>query len=443
MKNLGSKGVGTNATIAAVIITAIVVGSVTYLATPKGGAAPGEVTKSDVKDYLSGASESEVKEILKGSVPQDILQEVGAKKIKAGFLYVGPVGDFGWTTSHDEARKIVDNKFDWLTTITAESVAPADAERNIDSMFEAGADVVFTTSFSFMDPTARAAPDWPNKMLYNNTGFKTGPNLGQYMSEIYQAYYLNGMMAGALAKKEGSTKIGYVAAHLISEVTRHADAFLLGAQEIDPDIEMKVVETGAWYNPGASTSAAETLIDWGASSIAFTVDSTAVVDACQSHYDETGEKVYTFSHHMPMVSHGPDVVISGELTVKARAEVYEELLKSARLGIMENFQHWETMNTIDAQIVGSDWGEIMAPWAKEEIKNVTVDHPVYGSINAYDLIMKRYNQMQGHNNRFYPFTGPIYDSKGNLRLRDGEPLPLDNLIWHMDWYVEGATGPAP
>ncbi|KXB09458.1 hypothetical protein AKJ35_00735, partial [candidate division MSBL1 archaeon SCGC-AAA833F18] len=102
------------------------------------------MTKSDVKDYLSGASESEVKNILRESVSSAVLRELGQKKLKAGFIYVGPVGDYGWTRAHDRGRKIVDEKYDWLTTTTAESVAPADTGDYIDSMFEGGADVVFT-----------------------------------------------------------------------------------------------------------------------------------------------------------------------------------------------------------------------------------------------------------------------------------------------------------
>ncbi|KXB02434.1 hypothetical protein AKJ44_00485 [candidate division MSBL1 archaeon SCGC-AAA261F17] len=384
--------------------------------------------------------------MLRESVPSAVLRELGQKKLKAGFIYVGPVGDYGWTRAHDRGRKIVDKKYDWLTTTTAESVAPADTGDYIDSMFEGGADVVFTTSFGYLEPTVNKASDWPNKMLYHCSGgplpYKqiTGKefqskNTGFYFGDFYQIYYLNGMMAGALAKND---KIGYVAAHTTSEVVRHLDSFMLGAKEVNPDVKMKVIETGAWYNPGASTTAANTLISWGADAIAFTCDSPAVVQACQSHYEETGERVYAFSHYTPMLSQGPDIVISGQLVHWEK--LYEDLLLKARAGVVENFQHWRLLHSGAVQM-GSTWEDKINPEFVDDLKAVTVSDPVYGDINVYDLIMKRLDQFKQLRVNFHPFTGPIKDSDGNLRLKDGEVLPQDNLRWGMNWYIEGTIPP--
>ncbi|KXB09429.1 hypothetical protein AKJ35_00875, partial [candidate division MSBL1 archaeon SCGC-AAA833F18] len=334
----------------------------------------------------------------------------------------------------------------WLTTTTAESVAPADTGDYIDSMFEGGADVVFTTSFGYLEPTVNKASDWPNKMLYHCSGgplpYKqiTGKefqskNTGFYFADFYQIYYLNGLVAGALTK---SDKIGYVAAHTTSEVVRHLDAFMLGAKEVNPDVKMKVIETGAWYNPGASTTAANTLISWGADAIAFTVDSPAVVQACQSHYEETGERVYTFSHYTPMLSQGPDVVVSGQLVHWEK--LYEDLLLKARAGVVENFQHWRLLHSGAVQM-GSTWEDKINPEFVDDLKAVTISDPVYGDINVYDLIMKRLDQFKQLRVNIHPFTGPIRDRDGNLRLKDGEVLPQDNLRWGMDWYIEDTIPP--
>ncbi|KXA90244.1 hypothetical protein AKJ39_00190 [candidate division MSBL1 archaeon SCGC-AAA259J03] len=368
------------------------------------------------------------------------------KKLKAGFIYVGPPGDFGWTYGHDRGRTIVDDKFDWLETVTAESVAPADTGDYIDSMFEDGADIVFTTSFGYLEPTVKKGEDWPNKMLYHCSGgplpyeqitgeeFKSN-NVGFYFADFYQIYYMNGLMAGALTE---TNKIGYVAAHTTSEVVRHLDAFMLGAKEVNPDIQMKVVETGEWYDPGASTTATETLISWGADSIAFTVDSPAVVQTCQSHYEETGERVYSFSHYSPMKSQGSDVVLSGQL-VKWE-QLYEDLLLKARSGVIENFQHWRLLQS-GAVEMGSAWNEPINPEFVDDLQAETVTDPVFGEISVYELIMNRLEQFKQLRVNYHPFTGPIYDSEGNLKLKEGQILHQDNLRFGMDWYIEGTIPP--
>lgn len=450
MVNISKRGVSTEVTIVAIVVVAIIVGSVTYVITPKeeegGGGAPGEVTKSDVKDYLSSASESDVKGILQESVSSDILRELGQEKLKAGFIYVGPPGDYGYTYAHDRGRKIVDDKFDWLTTTTAESVAPADVGDYIDSMFEDGADVVFSTSFGYLVPTVRKAEDWPDKILYHCSGASLpyeqisgekfrSKNTGFYFGDFYQIYYMNGMMAGALSEDD---KIGYVAAHTTSEVVRHLDAFMLGAKAVNPDIQMKVIETGAWYDPGETTTAANTLISWGADAIAFTCDSPSVIQACQSHYEDTGERVYSFSHYTPMESQGADVVISGQL-VKWE-QIYEDLVLKARAGVVENFQHWRLLHSGAVQM-GSTWNDKINPKFVDDLKAVTVTDSVYGEINVYELIMKRLEQFKQLRATHQPFTGPIRDSEGNLRLKDGEVLHQDNLRFGMDWYIEDTIPP--
>jgi len=156
------------------------------------------------------------------------------KKLKAAWVYVGPIGDYGWTHAHDVGRKYVQDKFgDWLETTYAESVAEADAARYLDRFVkEEKADVVFTTSFGYMDATIEAGEKYPDKIFFHCSGYKRAKNVGTYFAEFYQLYYLNGLMAGALTK---SGKVGYVAAHPIPEVVRHINAFALGVREVNPD----------------------------------------------------------------------------------------------------------------------------------------------------------------------------------------------------------------
>ncbi|MEM2810652.1 MAG: BMP family ABC transporter substrate-binding protein, partial [Candidatus Korarchaeum sp.] len=153
-------------------------------------------------------------------------------KIRAAFIYVGPIGDYGWTHAHHQAKELIDRRYDWLETTQVESVDPAASAGVMEQLISQGYNVIFTTSFDFMDPTLEEARKHPNVIFWHCSGYKRAPNMGTYFVEFYQVYYLNGLMAGALTK---SKKIGYVAAHLIPEVVRHINAFAIGVKEVCPD----------------------------------------------------------------------------------------------------------------------------------------------------------------------------------------------------------------
>ena len=142
----------------------------------------------------------------------------GGDKLKAGFIYVGPIGDYGWTNAHDEGRVIVEEKYDWLETVYIESVAenPADVVAAVDTLVEVEkCDIIFTTSFGFMDGTAQAAEKYPDVLFFHCSGYTRDDNMATYFADFYQIYYLNGLMAGALTE---SDKLGYVGAFPIPEV---------------------------------------------------------------------------------------------------------------------------------------------------------------------------------------------------------------------------------
>ncbi|MEM2354608.1 MAG: BMP family ABC transporter substrate-binding protein, partial [Desulfurococcaceae archaeon] len=200
------------------------------------------------------------------------------ERIRAAWIYVGPVGDMGWSYMHDIGRRVVEELFgDWLKTTYKESVTEAQLLSVIDELVAQGYNVIFTTSFEFMDMTIEAAKKYPDVMFFHCSGYKRAPNVGTYFADLYQVYYLNGLLAGALTKTD---KIGYVAAHLIPEVVRHINAFAIGAKEVGEqlgkDIKVYVIEIGAWYDPARARQAAEVLHrQYGVDVLAFTEDSTA------------------------------------------------------------------------------------------------------------------------------------------------------------------------
>ncbi len=367
--------------------------------------------------------------------------EAKPKGLKAAFVYVGPIGDYGWTHAHDLGRKYVENKFPWLETTYAESVAEGDAARFIDRFIqEEKADVVFTTSFGYMDDTIKAGEKYPDKIFFHCSGYKRRANVGTYFAEFYQLYYLNGLMAGALTK---SNKIGYVAAHPIPEVVRHINAFAIGAREVNPDVTLDVRWLFAWFDPAKAREAAESLIAAGVDVLAFTEDSPTVIEVGQE-YTEKGQPIYTFSHYSPMQKFGPDSVVSGQLV---HWEVlYEDILAKVYAGAytptnLENVDYWWMLKE-GAVELGGDFGVPINPKFEGMLKDKKVKDPVLGEISVYDLVFKRLEQMSEETVVFDPFTGPIKDQNGQLRIPAGTRATHDDL-WTIDWFVEGIVGEIP
>ena len=373
----------------------------------------------------------------------EVTREVPAaeKKLKAGFIYVGPIGDYGWTHAHDQGRLYVENQFPWLETVYAEAVPEADVERFLDRFIvEEGCDIVFTTSFGFMDGTIAAATKYPDKIFFHCSGFKRTPNSGTYFADFYQLYYLNGLMAGALTK---SGKVGYVGAHPIPEVVRHINAFTLGVREANPQATMDVRWLFAWYDPAKAREAAEALISAGVDVLAFTEDSPTVLQVGQE-YTEKGEPVYTFSHYSPMEEFGPDSSVSGQLV--DWGILYEEILAKIYLGVynntnLENVDYWWLMGE-NAALLGGSFEHPINPKFVDALKAVKVTDPMLGELSVYDLVMKRSEQMTDPAMLFDPFTGPIKDQDGVERVPAGQRLSLGELLV-MDWFVEGNIGTIP
>ncbi len=363
-------------------------------------------------------------------------EPVEAKKIKAGFIYVGPIGDYGWSHAHDVGRKYVEGKFPWLETLLVESVPEADSARIIDRFIvEEKCDVVFTTSFGYMDDTVKAGEKYPDKLFMHCSGFKQSENVGTYFAELYQMYYLNGLMAGALTR---SNKIGYVGAFPIPEVVRHINAFALGIKDANPDAKVHVRWIFSWYDPSKAKEAAEALVADGCDALAFTEDSPAVIEVGQEH-TEKGKPVFTFGHYSPMQQFGVDSVVSGQLV--DWGVMYEKILKDIYDGTWSNEDLW-WLAAEDAALLGGSFEDKINPKFTDELKAVTVEVPDLGKINVYNLIMKRLDQMNQGTDVFDPFVGPISDNKGKVRIPSGVKASKGQLL-SIDYYVDNIVGDVP
>jgi len=357
------------------------------------------------------------------------------KNLKACFIYIGPIGDYGWSHAHDVARKYVEKIFPWLETAYVESVAEGDVETYIDKMVQEGCNVIFTTSFGYMDGTIAAAKKYPDTIFFHCSGFKRAPNVGTYFAELYQLYYLTGLMAGALTK---SGKIGYVGAYPTPEVKRHINAFTIGVRQVNPNATVNVRWIYEWYNPTAAKEAAEALITDGADVLSFTEDSPTVIQVADEH------GLPSFSHYSPMYRFAPNHVVSGELV--NWGVIYADILAKIYAGVytsknLEKVDYWWMLKE-GAVELGAKPGMPINPLYKDKLEAVKVNDPVLGEISVYDLVMTRLEQMSEETVLYDPFTGPIYDRKGNLRIKAGTRASHDEL-WTMQWAVEGVVGPWP
>ncbi len=377
-------------------------------------------------------------EVVEKVVKETVVVEVPvSKRLRAAWIYVGPIGDYGWSHAHEQGRLYVAEKFSWLEALPpAESVAEADVDRFIERfVVEEAADVVFTTSFGFMDGTIEAAKKHLDKILFHCSGYERAPNVGTYFAEFHQLYYLNGLMAGALTE---SGKVGYVGAHPIPEVVRHINAFALGVRETNPQATVDVRWIFEWYAPTKAREAAESLIATGVDVLAFTEDSPTVVEVGQE-YTGKGQPIYTFGHYSPMQDFGPDSCVSGQLV--HWEIIYEDILAKIYAGDytatnLENVDYWWMLREKAVEL-GGKFGVPINPKFVPVLKEKKV-----GETSVYDLVMTRIAQMSEDTVLFDPFTGPIEDQDGKIRIEAGRRDSHDEL-WTMDWLVEGVISKLP
>src|SRR6266851_1444005 len=199
-----------------------------------------------------------------------------AEKLKVGFVYLGPVGDFGWTYQHDQARQALVKEFgDKIETTYLENVSEGpDAERSIEQLVRAGNKLIFTTSFGYMDPTLKVAKKYPNVHFEHATGFKRDKNMSIYNGRFYEGRYIQGVIAGKMSK---AGVLGYIASFPIPEVIMGINATIIGAQTVNPNIKVKIIWANTWFDPGKEADAAKALLDQGADVIMQHTDSPAAM----------------------------------------------------------------------------------------------------------------------------------------------------------------------
>jgi basic membrane protein A len=356
-------------------------------------------------------------------------------KVKAGFIFVGPVGDFGWTQGHNDGRLEAERNLPWLQTIYIESVTEGDFDSYAEQMVRQGVKVIFANSTTFMDGSIAFAARHPGVMIMDCSGYKHAPNVGTYQADPYQSYYLLGLMAGALSK---AGKVGDVATYPTPDAVRYANAFMIGLRTVNPKAVLVVRWLNSWYDPPAAKEAAESLLSEGADFLISDTDSPTVVQVAGQHH------VPVNGHNFNMYSSAPDDLISGDII--SWGKPYTEFITKIRDGVytpsnLKEVDEWWRLGDGAFEFAARP-GVPINPKYVERLKAAMIDDGKGGRISVYDLVMLRLSQMSHPVPQFEPFQGPISDDRGVLRIPPGRGATKAELF-SINWRVPGIEGAWP
>ncbi|KPA14805.1 ABC transporter substrate-binding protein [Candidatus Magnetomorum sp. HK-1] len=327
-----------------------------------------------------------------------------SNNLKIAFIYVSPVGDAGWTYAHDQGRKAIE-----ASDLTIEVVESVDEGIQSEPIIEYFAknhyDIIFATSYGYMDPVLKVAKMYPDVIFMHCSGGKQSKNVGTYFGRMYQPRFLTGIIAGAMTK---SNQIGFIAAYPISEVIRGINAFAIGVKSINPKAQVHVVWTKTWFDPKKEKVAAATLFDKGVDVITQHQDSPAAIIAAQK------KNVYAIGYNVDMHHFAPRFHLAS--SVWNWSIIYENTIDQVRQG------QWKSQNIW--------WG----------IKTGLVDISTISNIvpkSIRQIVMaKRKELIAG---TYSVFKGPIKDQSGKIRIPMNK-IASDKQLLDMKWFVEGVQG---
>jgi simple sugar transport system substrate-binding protein len=347
--------------------------------------------------------------LLAGTAPTIIGRAAAADPLGIGYIYVGPVEDFGWTHAHDVGRKAVEAELgDQVKTTFVESVKEGpDAERVIAELASKGNKLIFTTSFGYMNPTLKVAKRFPDVKFEHATGYKRDANVSTYNIRFYEGRYVQGVIAGHLSK---SGIVGYIGSVPIPEVVMGMNAFILGMRSVQPEARMKIVWANTWYDPGKEGDAAKALIDQGADIIAQHTDSGAPLQVAQQR------GVHGFGQASDMISLAPKAQLTA--SVDFWNPYYIQRAKDVIAGTWQSQDVWGGLKS--GMLV-------MAPYANMPDDVAKAGKAAEEGIKSGQIVI---------------FKGPIKDQSGAEKVAAGSELD-DGAIAGMNWLADGIDGQIP
>jgi len=336
-----------------------------------------------------------------------------AEPLKIGFVYVTPIGDAGWSYQHDQGRRAMEQALgDKVKTSIVEGVAEGpDAERVMRDMAREGHQLIFATSFGYLEPALRVAADFPAVKFEHAGGYKSAPNLATYNARYYEGRYLAGLLAGKVSR---GGVAGYVAGFPVPEVIQGINAFALGMRAVNPRSEVRVLWLNTWFDPAREREAAQTLINQGADVLTHHSGSPAVAQTAEDNFASKGVRVIAYTSDM------------------------RRYAPHAQLAAVTH--HWGGFYTAVARAVLDGtwtpqpaWGGMKDGFVQLSALDASLPKDVRSLVDA-----KQRDIVKG---RLQPFSGRLVDNTGRVRQERG--AMSDPSIATMDWFVDGVLGNVP
>ncbi len=351
-----------------------------------------------------------------------------SKVLKVGMLYVGPVGDHGWTKAHDDSRKYVLETMSDVEIEFRPSVSPVDAPTQIAELISTGHNVIIGTSFDFVGSVQEAALTYPDVDFLVTSGFSSGKNLGSYFGRMYQVMFQAGVLAGRMTT---TNRLGIVGPVIIPETVRHVNAFTLGARSVNPDVEVVIEWVGAWFNPEGEAAATTTLLEYNVDVIFGGTDTTTPIETANQYYIDNNQGVEGRPRIYAIGYDNPD------------ACTFKEVLKPTC--IASAYWNWgPLLVSILSDMQTNKWDPTELPW--DQMKGDPSKSTAYLSPMSVDLVPTPVSievegivndmSQQGEEGVMFPFRGPVLDNTGTTRIAAAR-YPEDADLLKMCWFVDG------
>jgi simple sugar transport system substrate-binding protein len=340
-----------------------------------------------------------------------------SEPMKVGFLYLGTAGDHGWTYAHEVARQKVEAHFGGKVETTFVENVPEgpDAARIVRELAKQGNEIIFGTSFGYMDPMLKVSKEFPDIKFEHITGYKRSANMATGNIRFYEGRYVQGIVAGMMTK---TNKIGYIAPFPIPEAYQGLNAFAIGLREVNPEAEIMVIWANTWKDPVKEADAAKVLVAEGADVMAQHTDTPAMLQTAQK------AGVVGFGQASDMKAFAPDAQLFS--SINDWAPYYIEKIQQVMDGT------WST-------------GDGPDHWAGNTWKGIADDYLILSAFENMPADVKAAAEDAKNRvrNGYNIFTGPVKDNKGNVVIKAGESFHDGNLWGDIFWYAEGIIGEMP
>src|SRR6056300_1226661 len=355
---------------------------------------------------------------LSASVIFFIVTNSFASPTKVGFVYLTTPGDHGWTYAHELGKQMVEKRFGNDVKISVVENVPEgpDATRVIRELAKQGNEIIFTTSFGYMEPTLKVAKEFPNIKFEHITGYKRSNNVATGNIRFYEGRYIQGVVAGLMTK---TNKIGYIGAYPIAEVIMGINAFAQGLRSVNKDASISVIWANTWYDPVKEADAAKVHIAEGADILAQHTDSPAMLQTAQK------AGVHGFGQSSDMKAFAPKAQLFSSVNNWGPYYISKiQQMMDGKWSTGEGPDHWAGNTWLGM----SDDYLVLSPF-----ENMPADVAKAAEKAAADV----------KSGKIKIFTGPIKDNAGKLRVPAGKTLNDGELFQTLDYYVDGISGKIP